>query len=239
MSCWSRDRAASFEGRAITFGTAPNADVRAEAIEDLGLDGMRFRIDTADGSAEATIPLIGRGNLLNVLAAAAVALELGVPLGEIVGRAASLSPAPHRGAVTRLPRGVTVFDDSYNSSPAALERALEALAHERRAARKAAVLGEMLELGDHAVELHERCGRAAATARLDRLITVGGPAAEAMAAAAIAAGLPASAVSWTPTSTDAAASITSWLRAGDVVLVKGSRGVKTDLVVDRITAEFS
>ena len=77
-------RAAAFEGRAITFGTSPNADVRAEAVEDLGLDGMRFRIHTADASAEATIPLIGRGNLLNVLAAAAVALELGVPLDEIV-----------------------------------------------------------------------------------------------------------------------------------------------------------
>ena len=90
-----------------------------------------------------------------------------MPLDEIVRRAASLSPAPHRGAVARLARGITVFDDSYNSSPSALEHALEALAHERRAARKAAVLGEMLELGEHAVELHERCGtrRGCRTAR--------------------------------------------------------------------------
>ena len=126
-------RAAAFGGRAITFGTSAPADVRAEAIEDCGLEGMRFRIRTADASAEATVPLVGRGNLMNVLAASAVALELGVPLEEIAVRAASLSTAPHRGAVIRLARGVTVLDDSYNSSPAALERALEALTHERHA----------------------------------------------------------------------------------------------------------
>ena len=112
-------------------------------------------------------------------------------------------------------------------------------AKQRRAARKAAVLGEMLELGDHAIALHERCGRAAAAAGLDRLITVGSGAAEAMARAAVAAGMPQSTVMWTPTSADAASQMTSWLSAGDVVLVKGSRGIKTDLVVDRITAEFS
>jgi UDP-N-acetylmuramoyl-tripeptide--D-alanyl-D-alanine ligase len=232
-------RAANFGGRTVAFGTSPQADVRAEAIEDLGLDGLRFRIRTADTSAGVAVPLIGRGNLMNVLAGTAVALELGVPLDDIARRAAALSPAPRRGAVTRLARGITVFDDSYNSSPSALERALDALAHEQRATRKAAVLGEMLELGDHAIELHERCGRAAAAAGLDRLVTVGGVAAEAMAQAAVGAGMSPAAVSWVPTSADAASRMTSWLRPGDVVLVKGSRGVKTDQVVDRITAEFS
>jgi UDP-N-acetylmuramoyl-tripeptide--D-alanyl-D-alanine ligase len=232
-------RAARFVGRTIGFGLSSSADVRAEAIEDLGLDGMRFRIRTAHDSAGVAIPLIGRGNLMNVLAATAVALEFGVPLSEIAAQALLLMPAPHRGAVVRLARGVTLFDDSYNSSPAALERALDALAHERGASRKAAVLGEMLELGDHAVGLHEHCGRKAAASGLDRLIVVGGVAAEAMASAAVAAGMPPDTVSWAPTSREAASAITSWLRAGDVVLVKGSRGVRTDLVVDGITAEFS
>jgi UDP-N-acetylmuramyl pentapeptide synthase len=76
-------------------------------------------------------------------------------------------------------------------------------------------------------------------AQLDRLITVGGLAAEAMLRAAIAAGMPPAAATWTPSSAEAAALITAWLAPGDVVLVKGSRGVRTDLVVDRITAEFS
>ena len=232
-------RAAAFDGRTIAFGTSPAADVRAEAIEDLGLDGMRLRIRTADDVAETSVPLVGRGNLMNVLAATAVALELGVPLAEIAARATTLSPAPHRGAVVRLARGVTILDDSYNSSPSALERALEAIAHERRATRKAAVLGEMLELGDHAVALHESSGRVAAAAGLDRLIAVGGDAAQAMASAAIAAGMPRDAVSWAPSSDAASQLAIDWLSAGDVVLVKGSRGIRTDLVVDRITAEFS
>ena len=87
--------------------------------------------------------------------------------------------------------------------------------------------------------LHEQCGRAAAAAKLNRLITVGGVAAKAMASAAVAAGMPAEDVSWTATSIEAAQSMVEWLARGDVVLVKGSRGIKTDLVVDRITAEFS
>ena len=135
--------------------------------------------------------------------------------------------------------GITLLDDSYNSSPSALERALDALRHERRATRKAAVLGEMLELGDHAAALHEQCGRVAAASGLDRLVAVGGAAARAMASAAVAAGMAEGAVSWMATSSEAASAITGWLQPGDVVLVKGSRGIKTDLVVDRITAEFS
>jgi UDP-N-acetylmuramoyl-tripeptide--D-alanyl-D-alanine ligase len=232
-------RAPRFAGRTITFGLSSSAAVRAEAIEDRGLAGMRFQIRTAQDSVSVAIPLVGRGNLMNILAAAAVALEFGVPLSEIASRASRLMPAPHRGAVIRLRRGVTLFDDSYNSSPAALERALDAMTHERGAARKAAVLGEMLELGDHAVGLHEHCGRRAAASGLDRLIAVGGVAAEALANAAVAAGMPPDTVSWSPTSVEAASAITSWLQAGDVVLVKGSRGVRTDRVVDRITAEFS
>jgi len=233
------ERAAGFEGRTITFGTDAAADVRADRIEDLGLAGMRMRVHTGEGDADLVLPLVGRGNLMNALAATAVALELGVPLGEIVERAARLSPAPHRGAVVRLARGVTILDDSYNSSPAALERALDAVAHERGAARKAAVLGEMLELGEHAIRLHQASGEFAARAGLDRLIAVGGDAAKAMADAAVQAGMNADAVTWTASSDEASTEIVGWLNAGDVVLVKGSRGIKTDRVVDRITAEFS
>jgi UDP-N-acetylmuramoyl-tripeptide--D-alanyl-D-alanine ligase len=232
-------RVSTFAGRTVTFGSGPNADVRAEHVEELGIDGTRVRVGTRSGSADLRIPLLGRGNLANVLAAAAVATELGVPLGEIAKRAAQLKPARHRGSVLRLPRGITIVDDSYNSSPSALKQALEVVAGENRATRKAAVLGEMLELGEHATRLHQECGRRAAASDLDRLITVGGPPAKALADAAIAGGMSASAVSWTDTSGAAADVITAWLGDGDLVLVKGSRGIKTDVVVDRIAAEFA
>jgi UDP-N-acetylmuramoyl-tripeptide--D-alanyl-D-alanine ligase len=139
--------------------------------------------------------------------------------------------------VLRLPKGVTIIDDSYNSSPSALKRAFEVLAR-TWAARRIAVVGEMLELGDLAVELHEDCGRAAAGSGLMRLVTVGGHAARALGSAAIAAGMPSGTVSHFDTSDEAAAALSSQLTAGDVVLVKGSRGTRTDVVVERLTAVF-
>ena len=185
------------------------------------------------------IPLLGRGNVANVLAATAVALELGVPLNEIAECATRLQPPDHRGTVLKLAAGITVVDDSYNSSPSSLTKMLEVIARETRVSRKAAVLGEMLELGDYAARLHQESGAAAAAAGLHRLITVGGSAAKIMAEAAVAAGMPPDAVTASETSAAAAELIVSWLAPGDLVLVKGSRGIKTDVVVDRIAAEFA
>ena len=232
-------RTANFAGRTIRFGLSAGANVRADAIEDLGLDGTKLRLHVGSDSVDVRTPLLGRGNLSNLLAAAAVATVFDVPLNEIAAKAARLKPAPHRGAIVRLAKGVVVLDDSYNSSPTALKRALEVVARETRVTRKAAVLGEMLELGDHSLRLHESCGAAAAAAGLDRLITVGGDAAQALADAAIRAGMPDDAVSVTQSSSGAADLIIPWLADGDLVLVKGSRGIKTDTVVQRITEEFS
>jgi UDP-N-acetylmuramoyl-tripeptide--D-alanyl-D-alanine ligase len=232
-------RARTFRGRRVTFGLAPKADVCAEHVQDLGLDGMLVRVRSTAGAADLRVPLLGRGNLSNVLAATAVATELGVTLEEIATRAERLKAAPHRGAVLRLGTGVTLVDDSYNSSPSALQSALAVIAQDARALRKAAVLGEMLELGAHTERLHQECGRAAAAAGLDRLVAVGGDAAGELAEAAVAAGMDAAAVTWVPDSAAASDLITSWLRPGDLILVKGSRGIKTDAVVDRVAAEFA
>jgi UDP-N-acetylmuramoyl-tripeptide--D-alanyl-D-alanine ligase len=231
--------ATRFTGRSVTFGCSEHAAVRAERVQDLGIDGTRAQVRTGAGEVDLRVPLLGRGNLMNVLAATAVAGELGISLEEIAQRAQHLKPASHRGAVIRLAGDITVVDDSYNSSPAALRQALQVIVSDRRATRKAAVLGEMLELGEHGAQLHAECGRAAAAAELDRLIAVGQEGARVLAEAAVSAGVPAAAVTWTPTSHEAADLITSWLTAGDLVLVKGSRGIKTDLVVDRILAEFA
>ncbi len=228
-----------FAGRTVTFGIEHAADVRATAIEDLGIDGSRATVTTRAGTRSITTPLIGRANLENVLAAAAVALELGVPLDDIARAASQLTPADHRGVVLRTRGGVTLIDDSYNSSPTALEKALDVVARETRASRKLAVLGEMLELGEQSGELHERCGRAAAKAGLQSLFVVGGSPARALAHAAVSAGMSSSAVTYVATSDEAAALVTSILRPGDLVLVKGSRGIRTDRVVERIRTEFA
>ena len=232
-------RVAGFGGRRITFGLAADVDIRGEHVEDLGLDGTRLAVRTPQGMIETHTRLLGRGNVTNLLAAVAVALHFGVPLDEIASRVGQLQPSAHRGEVLRLPRGVTVVDDSYNSSPTALQRALDVVARETRATRKAAVLGEMLELGEHALELHRVCGAAAAAVGLDRLVAVGGDAAQALAEAAVRAGMPADAVTRTASSSAASDVIVAWLASGDLILVKGSRGIGTDAVVKRIVEEFS
>jgi UDP-N-acetylmuramoyl-tripeptide--D-alanyl-D-alanine ligase len=229
-------RAKRFAGRVVTFGESPDATVRATAIEALGLAGTRAHLVTPAGDAAIATPLLGRGNLANVLAAAAVALDFGVPLDEVVTRAQHLHPPDRRGAVHRLRGSVILVDDSYNSSPAALKRSLEVIGHET-ARRKVAVLGEMLELGAHSVALHESCGQAAAAAGINLLLTVGGGPARAMAAAAVASGMPEASVRFYEQSADAADAVAADLRDGDVVLVKGSRGIRTDVVADRILAE--
>jgi UDP-N-acetylmuramoyl-tripeptide--D-alanyl-D-alanine ligase len=116
---------------------------------------------------------------------------------------------------------------------------LEFVAKDCGATRKVAVLGEMLELGEHATALHTASGRAAAEAGLELLLTVGGPPARAMADGAVAAGMPASAVTHFEKSDAAAVAIAAVVRKGDLVLVKGSRGTRTDIVADKIAAEFA
>jgi UDP-N-acetylmuramoyl-tripeptide--D-alanyl-D-alanine ligase len=232
-------RARAFPGRTMTFGTTEGATVRAVSIEDRGIDGSRARVRTPAGERVFETPLLGRGNLANVLAATAVALDAGIALDSIVDVAARLRPADRRGAVTRLGGGITLIDDSYNSSPSALRRALEVVAHETRCERKIAVLGEMLELGDYARNLHDECGRAAAAAGLTKLFAIGGDPARALAEGAIAAGMRRESVTYFPQSAEAVAPIAAQVRRGDLVLVKGSRGTRTDLVADRLAAEFA
>lgn len=232
-------RVGNFPGRTITFGESAAAMIRATDVEDLGLEGMRARVTTPAGGSVIQTPLLGRGNLANVLAAAGAALDCGIPLDAIAAEARGLRPPDRRGVVSRIRDDVTLIDDSYNSSPSALIHALDVVARDRRATGKVAVLGEMLELGAHTIRLHEECGAAAAAVGLRLLFTVGGSAARAMADAAIAGGLPASAVYYVEKSEEAAPIVVAAIRAGDLVLVKGSRGTRTDVVADRIAAEFA
>jgi UDP-N-acetylmuramoyl-tripeptide--D-alanyl-D-alanine ligase len=120
-----------------------------------------------------------------------------------------------------------------------LKRALETIRNATGSARKIAVLGEMLELGDHATRLHEECGWAAAQSGLDLLIAVGGDPAKRLADAARTGGMRPDRVEWVATSDQAADTALRAIRPGDLVLVKGSRGIRTDVVVERLKVEFA
>jgi UDP-N-acetylmuramoyl-tripeptide--D-alanyl-D-alanine ligase len=229
-------RIGAFRGRVVTFGIDSDADVRASDVVDRSIDGISARVDARTGAVDISTPLVGKANLANILAAIAVAEEFGVPLADIAAKASRLRPAAHRGEIVRLPGGITVVDDSYNANPTATRKALDLLAS-GRAPRRIAVIGEMLELGDRSAELHAGVGRAAAKAGVDLLLAVGGAPAKVMADAAMQSGMRAASVRYFETSDDAAAAVVAWVKAGDLVLVKGSRGVKTDRVVERLKAE--
>jgi UDP-N-acetylmuramoyl-tripeptide--D-alanyl-D-alanine ligase len=232
-----RSRAAAFAGRVITFGMERPATVHASAIVDGGVDGMAAQVSTPHGVIDLKTPLIGRANLANVLASTAVALELGISRAQIAETARRIKPAAHRGDVLRLSKGITVIDDSYNANPTATRKALDLLSA-AKATRRVAVVGEMLELGERSIELHEQVGRAA-HGRADVLIAVGGEPAAALARAAKGAGMAWDAVSHYPTIEAATQPVLGMLREGDLVLVKGSRGVHTDRIVDRLKAELA
>ena len=232
-------RAGRFAGRTITFGIDTPADVQATEVSLNGLEGVRAAVTTPAGGFTLESPLLGLGNLANILAATAVAVSFDVPVQEIASRAATMRPAYHRGELLRLPGGITLIDDSYNSSPAALKRSLEVMSTARGSARKVAVLGEMLELGEHAVALHEECGRAAQEAGIDVLVTVGGGPARTLANAAVQAGMASDTITAVDTREEALAVVLNRVRPGDLVLVKGSRGIGLDKVVERLKAEFA
>jgi UDP-N-acetylmuramoyl-tripeptide--D-alanyl-D-alanine ligase len=232
-------RARKFAGKVTTFGIERDADVHADDVVDRGIDGTTARVTTPRGAFDLSTPLVGRGNLANVLAATAVALHFDVPLPSMAERAASLKPAHHRGDIVRLARGVVVVDDSYNANPTATRRAIDVLRSTRTKGRRVAVIGEMLELGERSNALHESVGRAAVAAGVDELVAVGGEPAKAMADAAIAAGMSRTHVRYFATSDQAADAFEAYVHDGDLVLVKGSRGIRTDVVVDRLTAEFA
>jgi UDP-N-acetylmuramoyl-tripeptide--D-alanyl-D-alanine ligase len=228
--------AGTFTGRVRTFGVERPADVRALAVRDLGIDGTAAIVRTPIGETEIRTPLPGTANLSNVLAATAVAIRFDVPLADIVERAAQLKPVARRGEVIRA-GGITIVDDSYNSNPKALSRALGMLAGETRFARRVAVVGEMLELGETSAALHRTAGEEIARADVSELVAVGGANARALAEGARHAGMPASRVHYVENSTAAADLAVTLVKSGDVVLVKGSRGIRTEVVVDRLKAE--
>lgn len=229
-------RAAGFPGRVTTFGVETAADVTAAEVRSLGLRGMAAILRTPAGSAPVRTPLLGYGQLANVAAAVAVAGQFDVPLDRLAARVADCAPQPRRGQVVEA-GGVTIVDDTYNSSPAALRAALDAVGRESGRVRRVAVLGEMLELGARSAALHESCGRAAVEAGFDVVVAVGGESAAALAAGARAAGLEEAAVATFAAGAEAADRTAAIVRAGDVVLVKGSRGIGMDRIVDRLREE--
>jgi UDP-N-acetylmuramoyl-tripeptide--D-alanyl-D-alanine ligase len=211
-----------FKGKIVMFGLKSSADVRAENVGILGPDGARFDLVCQGVRQPVQSPLLGKHNVSNVLAAAAVALEHGITPSEIAAALPSLEPADKRGQVVQL-GNISVLYDCYNSSPKALMAAVDTLIA-MPARRRIVVAGEMLELGQTGEQLHRECGRYIAEKKLDFLLGVRGLA-KPMVEAAIEAGMKAEFVA---TPEEAGDWLAHEARDGDVVLLKASRGVRLE-----------
>jgi UDP-N-acetylmuramoyl-tripeptide--D-alanyl-D-alanine ligase len=215
-------------GRAITFGFSEGADVRAEAVE-FGESGSRFRAMGVDYDTGLT----GRHAVMNLLAAIAVARAFDIAPERLRDAVRSFSAGKMRGERTEH-RGITVWNDCYNSNPEAAQSMIDVL-RSTPARRRIAVLGEMLELGHASEELHRRVGRYAAGHGVDVLIGVRGHA-NWMCAEALAAGMKAGSVMFVEDPAEAGEFARAIARGGDAVLFKGSRGVRVERAVERFVA---
>jgi UDP-N-acetylmuramoyl-tripeptide--D-alanyl-D-alanine ligase len=219
--------------RGRTYGFAADADVGAESVETAGLAGMRFTLRVDRDRRPATIPTLGRLSVHNALAAAAVGRAAGLTPDEIVAGLATGWSAPHRVQPVRA-GGVTLIDDTYNASPRSVVAALELLAG--LPGRHGAVLGEMLELGETSDEGHRVVGEAAAGV-LEWLVVVG-RGAVGIAEGALDAGMDRSRVTQVRDAEAALEAVPPRLRDGDVVLVKASRGIGLDRLVEGLQREL-
>jgi UDP-N-acetylmuramoyl-tripeptide--D-alanyl-D-alanine ligase len=224
------------KGRTVTFGIENAADVAAKEIDTGHLGLIKFRLQTPLGEAQATLHMSGRHNLINALAAAAVATCFEVRPEQIAGALNTAKPPRMRGEVLDFAAGFRVVDDSYNSNPRSLINMVRTITEAGSNARRRIVIaGEMLELGPDEAALHREAGREISRAGVDVLWGVRGLAAQIVEGANEVGS---SQTSFFKTSDEAARAIVEQVKEGDLVLVKGSRGVATDKIVKAICERF-
>jgi len=224
------------DGPVLTFGIQNEADITATGIDTARFGTIRFRLKTPLGEAAAVLPMTGRHNLMNALAASAVATALQVKPELIANALRTAKPPRMRGEVLDFAAGFTVVDDSYNSNPRSLLGMVRTLAEaSEKVQRRFVIAGEMMELGPDAPEMHRQAGREIAELGIDVLWGVRGLAAEIVSGAA-EKGI--TQVAFFESSDDAAVAAIGAAREGDLILVKGSRSVETDRIVAALRERF-
>src|SRR5581483_2387283 len=214
-----------FPGRVVYFGNGACADPQILSTKE-NMDGLHVHYRAGEREGDFTLKMLGAHNATNAIAGLAVALEAGVDLDAAIAALESLTAGDKRGQLVEI-AGATILNDSYNSNPEALRSMIHTLAA-RPATRRILVAGEMLELGERSPALHTACGHAAADAGLDFVLGVQGNA-EHLASAACAGGV---ASLFLPDAEAAGHCLAQNLRAGDQILVKGSRGVHLERAIE-------
>ncbi len=227
-----RVQAARHAGPRVTFGRGDNADLKLLSIEDRFVQGAGLTFSHAGRSYAVSLRLGGAHAARDAFAAAAVVVACGAPLPAALEAIASVEPAPGRGRLTKLKGDVVVVDDTYNSNPEALASVLGTLAASTPTGRRVLVMGDMLELGTEAARFHEQAGALAAQSQVELLVGVG-PLTRHAVDAARRAGIETHLLGDAP---QAVQTVPGLIREGDLVVVKGSRGVKLELLVEALIA---
>jgi UDP-N-acetylmuramoyl-tripeptide--D-alanyl-D-alanine ligase len=228
--------ASSAPGRVLTYGIDNAADYRAEAIEDRGALGSVFVLVENGRRARLELALPGRHVICNTLGALAAASVWGIGAAEAQSVFRTLHAPAMRGELLRFSNGAALINDSYNSSPAALHAMIKVLAATPGYRRRILAAGEMRELGATSSQLHREAGKfAAQTGKIDWVVSVEGDA-EQIVEGAVAAGVPRSQTKVFASSEDAAKFLADFVAPGDLLLVKGSRGVKMERIVESLLA---
>jgi UDP-N-acetylmuramoyl-tripeptide--D-alanyl-D-alanine ligase len=223
-------------GRVLTYGIDKAADFRAEGIEDRGALGSAFTSIENGKRVRLELSLAGRHVISNALAALAAASVWGLGAAEAQGVFRNLRAPAMRGELLRFSNGAAVINDSYNSSPAALRAMIEVLAATPNYQRRILAAGEMRELGRSSAQLHREAGEfAAKTGKIDWVIGVEGDALQ-IVEGAVSAGVPRSRTKFFASSDEASKFIADLITSENLLLVKGSRGVKMERIVDALLA---
>jgi UDP-N-acetylmuramoyl-tripeptide--D-alanyl-D-alanine ligase len=217
-----------YAGPKVTYGIENDAQYRARSIQDRGLLGTRFMLEAEGAVRELELVLPGRHNLDNLLAAIATARVAGISWEGIERGVREVKPAYHRGVIVPW-RGATIYDDTYNSNPYALRRALELMTQAEATGRRIAVIGDMLELGEQEMAFHRDAG-ASIPESIDVVVGVGRRA-RALLEGAREAGFTDEALHHFENAEAAGEFLKGEVREGDLVLIKGSRGVGLDKAV--------
>lgn len=220
-----------FEGERITYGFGEGADVRAVDVEERGLRGSSFTIEAEGERRKLELSLGGLHNLENFLAAVATARLAGISWEGIERGAATIKPAYHRGVLVDW-NGASLYDDTYNSNPYALGRALELLDKADVEGRRIAVIGDMLELGADELTFHRDSGKQ--IPRSVNVVVAVGPRSKAILEGAREAGFEQAKLHHFAKAEDAIPFLRETIRPGDLVLLKASRGIGLDRIVNEL-----
>ncbi|MEJ2111472.1 MAG: cyanophycin synthetase [Acidobacteriota bacterium] len=234
---WLKPYPPTAKGRSISFGFKDGADFQADRVEIVNLHQTRFRLRYKDCDTIAVIPMAGAHFIVNALPGIALGQLYGLKPEQIISALSDLKAASMRGRILNFREGFTIIDDSYNSNPEALKGMIEMLTGVPGFKRRILVAGEMLELGPSSKSLHYKCGLFAAHKNLEVVIGVRGDAQE-IVQGSRRSGMKESHTRFFSQPSEASEFLKKEIRDGDLVLVKGSRGVRMETVIQNLRSVF-